>query len=165
MLLLASCGEVCTDEFVTGDFVTRQGFEVDPHGHPTSPEEVGRTIDLVGAMLTELRPATFPAEAITRLHENGDFVVTVVKEPFDCSSGRCLGVYNYDRIRYVYAPCIGDTALAHELIHLYGWLVAQDSDHDHEDPGLFAAAGGAESIEARAANQLQAAFCGCEVPE
>jgi hypothetical protein len=80
---------------------------------------------------------------------------------FKCSAsanGWCRGLYepSYFMITVLYDDCIGRTALAHELIHVYSHLVTGDYDPRHENPDYF---GSDNSVESLAQNLLIQKFC------
>ena len=59
----------------------------------------------------------------------------------DCPvlSGKCWGLTYLKRehIDVVFKPCIGATAIAHELFHFNLWLETGDPDYEHDRSDLF----------------------------
>ena len=72
-------------------------------------------------------------------------------------SGLCYGVcYGCCEIEvFQNDPCMGKTALVHELVHWVLYWKAMDEDADHNDPRFY----GPDSITANANSAIQEEFC------
>lgn len=154
-LLTTSCGtELCTpneptetENFSVGNVI------VEPRSFPIAPTHIEEAISLVGKLLVEKVPA-YSADEISQALET--FPLTI--EYFDSLPG-VLGQHIGQRIKLAYiSDCPGETSLAHELIHYFGWATGHGSDHDHIDTRLWASS---NSVEGLAEASLISQFCAC----
>lgn len=125
------------------DMRTDLGVGVYTHGLKINPDDVDA---ILVATLDELELYNAHYNA-ARLIRAADFDVVVQAEgPVECAGEEKAGCYHYDwndkTITIIWAPCLAETMLAHEIVH-WAKHEAGDDSHDHE-PELFYCPGSAE---------------------
>ncbi|MDH5716771.1 MAG: hypothetical protein OEZ22_03920 [Spirochaetia bacterium] len=147
-----------------------------------SKEQLNFSIDAVIYAAEETAPEDFPAGSIQEAINNNkdNLSIYIVEEKtgpnascansanpeksckgFYCGVGEtkwCEGLYdpNSFSIKISHKKCIGQSALAHELIHLFSHIVNNDGDGSHKNKKYF---GGKSSIENTAKKMMIDTYC------
>jgi len=150
ILSLVGCGEYPTPN-----------FEVDNANVYTEVEGVDQA-QVAAALQYTYEEFEAKGIGIKKIRKNHEVNITFVAKPIPCKSNGedklCAGVYYYYDNVYVefLSPCIGRTALVHELVH---WILSRkemDADGDHNDGRWYVG----ESCVTYLANlRLQNEFC------
>lgn len=136
-------------------------FEVYEYGATDSAEQINAAVQIAAQVFAEKQGfAPEPLVAALRA-QNMDLYIRAVKysDPGECPTKEnpkrrcegfvcelmpglliwCVGLYlpYRHRIDYVYRKCIGDSSLAHELVHAFEWLTTEETDPTHSNPALW----------------------------
>jgi hypothetical protein len=143
-------------------FATSQGAYVNPQGHDTSPGAVEYAIQRMGEKFAKQIPTRYSHGALQTIFSQLNIEVRTkgyipTSGPFKDQFIVGETVMATRTIWYEASPCIGDTALAHELAHYIPGFARQDVDVYHQDETRW----GKDGIVQQVNDELREKFCSC----
>ena len=176
ILSLASILSIaCADqmEYEEPNAVSNYGFNLYYEGSQSyAAKEIDYTASIVIATLEDIDSENFPEGSIVKAIEPyyEHMSITIAEEKtgpkgscathedknracrgFQCENSQskwCQGLYdpNLVHIKVAHKKCIADSALAHELIHLFSHLANNDGDSSHANKKYFGSHGSVTSV-------------------
>lgn len=130
IILLSSCA-------------VRSSASMTRHGQIVISKNVSHTADEIDAVIEEMILITsiyiggkYSADALSQAIKDHPHVVIIKEESFECGvNSWCQGEYSpaLRQIKYAHHKCIAYTSLAHELAHMFHWIIEGKVDYNHGD--------------------------------
>ncbi len=166
LIFLTGCGDkYCgVSQYTSSQFATIHGVLVLPKGNEVSPLEVETAIDVTWDVMSDVLPEYFTPEVKTWFFQEHQLTIEFGAGPVPCwnyeegRQGECFGITDGSRVWISNDDSIGETSLAHELIHVFGIHVMGQADHYHQNPAWFEKSGGDNSAEQHAEDRLNSEF-------
>jgi hypothetical protein len=142
MVTLTTCG-------AQPDYVTRHGLAAYLNSQPgPSKDEVEAATEIVISVLVDRVGGAYSRSQLEHQLDTHWEAYTLVVHPgnwFECAgspTGKCAGQFHpyYRTIEVTHERCVAVSALAHELLHFFNWLIEGRVDSEHSNPTMFATA-------------------------